>query len=55
MMKGLAETRRMMCFWDYGHAPGVIIRPPLAEELREDCLFIFAAINGRYGLIRTVL
>jgi uncharacterized protein (DUF2126 family)/transglutaminase-like putative cysteine protease len=25
-----AETRRMTRFWDYGHSPGVIIRPPLA-------------------------
>ncbi|MGR8979712.1 MAG: transglutaminase family protein, partial [Gammaproteobacteria bacterium] len=25
-----AETRRMTRFWDYGHTPGVIIRPPLS-------------------------
>jgi uncharacterized protein (DUF2126 family)/transglutaminase-like putative cysteine protease len=27
-----AETRRMTRFWDYGHTPGVIIRPPLASS-----------------------
>ncbi|MEQ1531522.1 MAG: transglutaminase family protein, partial [Methylococcales bacterium] len=27
-----AETRRMTRFWDYGHTPGVIIRPPLAAS-----------------------
>ncbi|MGR8998309.1 MAG: transglutaminase family protein, partial [Gammaproteobacteria bacterium] len=28
-----AETRRMTRFWDYGHTPGVIIRPPLTTTL----------------------
>ncbi len=28
-----AETRRMTRFWDYGHTPGVMIRPPRAMTL----------------------
>jgi uncharacterized protein (DUF2126 family)/transglutaminase-like putative cysteine protease len=27
-----AETRRITRFWDYGHTPGVMIRPPLASS-----------------------
>lgn len=28
-----AEARRITRFWDYGHTPGVIIRPPLSVSL----------------------
>lgn len=45
-----AETRRMTRFWDYGHTPGVIIRPPLATTQvaasDEPLLNKFSIIDG---------
>ncbi len=44
-----AETRRISRFWDYGHTPGVIIRPPMAStqvaSLDEPFLNNFAVNN----------